>query len=81
MATSATTLLVTGLLVHAKQHILLIVLLFFTSRIFYRRYLAYLSSYPGPPLAACTRLWKTWIVSKGHAETDYIELHRKYGNA
>ncbi|KAK5047347.1 hypothetical protein LTR84_006870 [Exophiala bonariae] len=44
-----------------------------------RRYLTPLRTYPGPPLASITRLWKIIDVATARTNVNSIELHRKYG--
>ncbi|OBS16909.1 hypothetical protein FPOA_12545 [Fusarium poae] len=48
--------------------------------ILYQLYLHPLSSYPGPPLAALTNLWKTYHLSALRLPYTLAHLHEKYGD-
>ncbi|EXJ71095.1 uncharacterized protein A1O5_06088 [Cladophialophora psammophila CBS 110553] len=62
-----------------RFHFLLVLLLLLVARGLYKRYNSPLSTWPGPLLASCSRVWKFWVTYKGHSEHDYMDLHRKYG--
>lgn len=46
----------------------------------YNIYLHPLSKYPGPPLAAATRLWYCWHLVRGDLPFAIHRLHLKYGH-
>lgn len=62
------------LLSNANQYIL-----YHALSIFYCLYLHPLSSYPGPFLARCTRLWYVYHLVKGQLPFAVEQAHKKYG--
>ncbi|KAF2234093.1 cytochrome P450 [Viridothelium virens] len=62
-----------------KAYFVYVVLGLIVVRGLYRRYASPLRHIPGPFIASCTRGWKFWHVYRGHVETNFIELHRKFG--
>ncbi|PWY73041.1 putative cytochrome P450 [Aspergillus heteromorphus CBS 117.55] len=52
--------------------------LYWVAWIFYARWLHPLSKFPGPPLAAVSRLWIVLHVARGRAGTEQKQLHEKY---
>ncbi|EOD50259.1 putative cytochrome p450 protein [Neofusicoccum parvum UCRNP2] len=60
-------------------YIFYILSFFLVLRFFKNRYASPLRHYPGPFLASGTRVWKLWVTWQTHQETEYINLHKKYG--
>ncbi|KAI9039408.1 cytochrome P450 [Aspergillus affinis] len=60
------------------QGLALSVGLYWVGWIFYARWLHPLAKFPGPPLAAVSRLWIVMMVARGRAENEQRQLHRKY---
>lgn len=54
---------------------------FIASTVIYRLYLHDLQDFPGPRLAACTSLYKTYyeVLKGGELLQHLLELHEKYG--
>lgn len=76
---SPTKVLLTTVLAIFREYWPVLVPIFLTIRLLYKRYASPLRRYPGPFLASCSRLWKVYITVKGQANHDHIELHKKYG--
>ncbi|PYH98620.1 cytochrome P450 [Aspergillus ellipticus CBS 707.79] len=65
--------------VHATlQAVAWAVALYWTGWIFYAKWLHPLAKFPGPPLAAVSRIWIALHVARGKAETEQKQLHAKY---
>lgn len=62
-------------------HIALIVAAYYASVAFYRLYLHPLAKFPGPKLAAVTRLYEAWydVVLDGQYTFRIEDMHRQYG--
>lgn len=61
------------------QGLALSVGLYIVGWIFYAKWLHPLARFPGPPLAAVSRLWIVMHVARGHAESEQRKLHMRYG--
>ncbi|KAN0142182.1 putative P450 monooxygenase [Lactarius tabidus] len=70
-----------GLQVHLYLATLAATLAFFAFRILYNLYLHPLSHFPGPKLAACSRLWLAYreLINRESLGDLRVELHRQYG--
>ena len=53
--------------------------LYWVGWIFYAKWLHPLAKFPGPALAAVSRLWVVLHVARGKAEAEQRQLHEKYG--
>ncbi|PYI06980.1 cytochrome P450 [Aspergillus sclerotiicarbonarius CBS 121057] len=53
--------------------------LYWVGWIFYTKWIHPLAQFPGPWLAAVSRLWVVLHVARGKAETEQRKLHEKYG--
>ncbi|PLB43463.1 cytochrome P450 monooxygenase [Aspergillus steynii IBT 23096] len=61
------------------QGLALSVGLYWVGWVFYAKWLHPLARFPGPPLAAISRLWIVMHVARGHAESEQRRLHMRYG--
>ena len=70
-----------GLHLHLYLTALAATLTFYASRILYNLYLHPLSHFPGPKLAACSRLWLAYreLIKRESLGDLRVELHRQYG--
>lgn len=63
-----------------KEHLLLVTLTVVVLIAVRNKFQSGLTSIPGPPVAAHTKLWRLYNVWKGSAHLEAIKLHKKYGN-
>ncbi|CAK1363649.1 Pisatin demethylase [Cercospora beticola] len=63
-----------------QEHLLLVTLTVVLLIAVRNKFQSGLTSIPGPPVAAYTKLWRLHNVWKGSAHLDAIKLHKKYGN-
>ncbi|KIW29389.1 uncharacterized protein PV07_05207 [Cladophialophora immunda] len=63
----------------AVTYQVLLVLVLLALSVVFNRFKESLRNIPGPPLAACTGLWRLYDVAKGQSHATARQIHEKYG--